>query len=126
MIAFTWKIHWGFADSKTFLITLLRLFHYLMRVISIAFKDFSCLLLFLLQIYALRFNTLLLKQRQLTFFLGVSFIYYVCRMFRKTNISYPLIHTRMWAYQMVRTVSFSENFAYILNEWSLNKMHLKA
>ena len=29
-------------------------------------------------------------------------------MFQKTNISYPLIRTR-----------FSENFAYVLNEWSL-------
>ena len=35
--------------------------------------------------------------------------------FRKTNISYPLIRTRTWAYQGVRNVSFSENLAYALN-----------
>ena len=39
--------------------------------------------------------------------------------FPKTNISDPLIHTRMCAYQGVRNVSFSENFAYVLNEWPL-------
>ena len=37
----------------------------------------------------------------------------------KTNVSYPLIRTRTCAYQGVRNVSFSENFAYVLNEWSL-------
>ena len=31
--------------------------------------------------------------------------------FRKTNISYPLIHTRTCAYQGVRNVRFSENLA---------------
>ena len=36
--------------------------------------------------------------------------------FLKTNVSYPLIHTRTCAYQGVRNVSFSENFAYVLNE----------
>ena len=38
--------------------------------------------------------------------------------FEKTNIFYPLISTRTCAYQEVRNISFSENFAYILNEWS--------
>ena len=37
--------------------------------------------------------------------------------FRK-NISYPLICTRTCTYQGIRNVSFSENFAYLLNEWS--------
>ena len=50
----------------------------------------------------------------------VSFIQYVRRIFRKTNISYPLIRTRTCAYQGVRNVSFLESFAYVLNEWSLN------
>ena len=36
--------------------------------------------------------------------------------FRKTNISYPLMRTRTCVYQGVRNVSFSENFAYVLNE----------
>ena len=35
------------------------------------------------------------------------------------NISYPLIRTRTCACQGVRSVSFSENFAYVLNGWSL-------
>ena len=34
------------------------------------------------------------------------------------NITYLLIRTRTFAYQGVRNVSFSENFAYLLNEWS--------
>ena len=38
---------------------------------------------------------------------------------RKTNISYPLIRTLTCAYQKVRKVSFSNSFAYTLNEWSL-------
>ena len=38
------------------------------------------------------------------------------------NISYPLIRIRTWAYQGVRKVSFSENFAYVLNESSLMEM----
>ena len=38
---------------------------------------------------------------------------------RKTNISYPLIRTRSCAYQGLRNVSFSENFAYVLSGWSL-------
>ena len=37
-----------------------------------------------------------------------------------TDISYPLIRTRTCPYQGVRNVSFSENFAYVLNEWSVN------
>ena len=44
-----------------------------------------------------------------------SFIKYVRKIFRKTNISNPLIRTRTCAYQGVRNVSFSENFAYVLN-----------
>ena len=39
--------------------------------------------------------------------------------FLKSNISYPLIRTLMCAYQGLRNVSFSENLAYELNEWSL-------
>ena len=48
-----------------------------------------------------------------------SFIYYVLKFFRKTNISYSLIRTRSCAYQGVRNISFSKNFAYVLNKWSL-------
>ena len=39
------------------------------------------------------------------------------QIFWKTNISYLLIRTRMRAYQGARNFSFSENFAYALNEW---------
>ena len=48
-------------------------------------------------------------------FLKESSIKYVCKIFRKTNVSNPLIRTRTCAYQGVRNVSFSENFAYVLN-----------
>ena len=41
-----------------------------------------------------------------------SFIKYLHKMFRKINISYPLIRTHKCAYHGVRKV----NFAYILNE----------
>ena len=37
----------------------------------------------------------------------------------KTNISDLLIRTSAGAYQGVRNVSFSENFAYVLNGWSV-------
>ena len=36
-------------------------------------------------------------------------------MFQKPNISYPLKRRRTCAYLRVKTVSFSENFAYALN-----------
>ena len=34
---------------------------------------------------------------------------------QKTKIFYPLLDTRMSAYEGVRNVSFSESFAYVLN-----------
>ena len=40
---------------------------------------------------------------------------------KTTNISYRLICTRRWAYQGVRSNSFTENFEYVLNEWSHKK-----
>ena len=45
-----------------------------------------------------------------------AILLYVRKFLRKTNISYLLVCTRMFAYEGVRNVSFSENFAYILNE----------
>ena len=45
---------------------------------------------------------------------GLS-IWHVRKIFRKTDISDPLIRTRTCAYQGIRNVSFSENFAYALN-----------
>ena len=44
-----------------------------------------------------------------------SFIKYVRKIFQKTNISNPLIRIRTCAYQGVRNISFSEDFAYVLN-----------
>ena len=38
---------------------------------------------------------------------------------KRTTISYRLIRTPRCAYQGIGNVSFSENFAYVLNEWSL-------
>ena len=49
---------------------------------------------------------------------GLS-IKYVRKISRKTNISNPLIRTRKSAFQGVRNVSFSENFAYVLHGWPL-------
>ena len=46
-----------------------------------------------------------------------SSVKYVGKIFRKTNISNSLIRTLTCAYQGVRNVSFSENFAYVLNGW---------
>ena len=49
-------------------------------------------------------------------------IKYVRKIFRETNISLPpppLPDTPTCAYQGVRNGSFSESFAYILNEWPL-------
>ena len=40
------------------------------------------------------------------------------QIFRKTDIAYPLIRTHTCASQRVRNVSFSENFAHVLNWWS--------
>ena len=44
-----------------------------------------------------------------------SFIKYVRKISRKTNISNPLIRTCTCGYHGVRNVSFSGNFAYVLN-----------
>ena len=48
-----------------------------------------------------------------------SFIYYIRKIFQKTNISYLLIRTQTCEYQGVRNVSFSENSANVINEGSL-------
>ena len=50
-----------------------------------------------------------------TEFIQGSSANYARIIFRKTNISYPLTSTRTCAYQGVRNVSFSENFADVLN-----------
>ena len=52
---------------------------------------------------------------------GIIHSVYVHKYFRKTNIFYPLIRKHTCAYQKVRNVAFSENFAYVLNEWSLSE-----
>ena len=46
--------------------------------------------------------------------MGLS-IKYVRKIFRKTNTSNPLMRARTCAYQGVRNISFSENFAYVLH-----------
>ena len=52
---------------------------------------------------------------------GNKIIHLVClrKIFRKTYISYLPIRTRTSVYQGVRNVRFWENFAYVLNDWSL-------
>ena len=46
-------------------------------------------------------------------------------MVRKTSISNPLIRARTCAYQGVRNINFSKNFACILNECPLNRSSLQ-
>ena len=48
-----------------------------------------------------------------------SLIYYVRKIFQKSNIYYPLLRTRRSAYQGVRNIISSDNFTNVLNEWSL-------
>ena len=50
---------------------------------------------------------------------STAILIYVRKIFLISNNSDPLIRTRTCAYQGVRNVSFTENFAYyVLNEWS--------
>ena len=52
-----------------------------------------------------------------------SSILYVQKVFKNTNISYNLTHI---VYQEVRNVSVLQNFAYVLNVWSLmNHLYYK-
>ena len=51
-----------------------------------------------------------------------SLVYYVLKIFQKTNISYPLIRTRTFAFLRVGNVSFLENFARVVNEWCLTTL----
>ena len=53
-----------------------------------------------------------MDQWEFIYTLGLS-IKYVRKMFRKTNVSNPLISTRTCAYQGVRNVNFLDNFAYV-------------
>ena len=46
---------------------------------------------------------------------GADRVKYIRKIFRKTNISYPMVRKRMCVKQEVRNVSFSEDFAYVLN-----------
>ena len=41
------------------------------------------------------------------------------------KLTYPLIRTCTCAFQEVRNISFSENFAYVINEWSYTKSEVK-
>ena len=55
-----------------------------------------------------------------------SSIKYAQRIFRKTSIFNPLIRTRSCAYQGVCNISFSENFACVLNWWPLRLIIMEA
>ena len=60
-----------------------------------------------------------MTKSRLYLYIGSS-IKYVRKIFRKTNISNPMIRTHKCAYQRVKNISFSENFAYVLNRWPLS------
>ena len=64
------------------------------------------------------FRKIIIVLRKFLFLNKGPSIKYVRKIFRKTNISNPLIRTHSCAYQGVRNVSFSENFAYVLNKLS--------
>ena len=58
-----------------------------------------------------KINQIVFGQEFMQHIWGGASIKYVSKIFRKTNISNPLI----------RNVSFLENFAYVLNWWPLDK-----
>ena len=60
----------------------------------------------------------------LRFYHSGTFIYYVCTIFRKTNISYPQIRLRLCAYQGVRNVSFPGKF-YEFNKWLIHSTRFR-
>ena len=55
---------------------------------------------------------------EISFLRGIIHLVHA-QIFRKADISYPLIRRRTYAYQRARNICFSENFAYVLNTWSL-------
>ena len=59
-----------------------------------------------------------MKDEILSFHLGIIHLART-QNFPKKNIYYHLIRTDTRAYEMERNFNFSENFAYVLNEWSL-------
>ena len=63
-------------------------------------------------VYGLYLRGNSMDQWEFIYTLGLS-IKYVRKMFRKTNVSNPLISTRTCAYQGVRNVNFLDNFAYV-------------
>ena len=58
-----------------------------------------------------------MKDEILSFYLGIIHLART-QNFPKKNIYYHLIRTDPRAYEMERNFNFSENFAYVLNEWS--------
>ena len=53
-------------------------------------------------------------------------MHYVGKIFQKLTIFNPLIRTRPCACQAARNVNFSENFAHVLNGFSLTKAECKS
>ena len=56
-----------------------------------------------------------LNDKMSDLFIWEPSIEYARKYFRKTNISYTLIRPHASGYKGVRNVSFSEDFAYLLN-----------
>ena len=69
---------------------------------------------FVRSVYVLYLQGNSMNQWEFIYTLGSS-IKCVRKMFRKTNVSNPLISTRTCAYQGVRNDNFSDNFAYVPN-----------
>ena len=84
-----------------------------MGVVDCKFKELS-------KCFDIMYSITELRRTVFVISLKGSSIKYLLKIFRKTNISNPLTRTRTHAYHGIRNVSFSENFAYVLNGWLLN------
>ena len=62
---------------------------------------------------------LLMIFRNSVIYLMIFVSKHVLKIFRKAKICYPLKRTHTYTYQEVRKINFLENFACVLNGWSL-------
>ena len=83
------------------------------RTVFLNFHFFKKMSIFGTELFAYRFVQMV--QNGTKHQIQGSSIQDMCKIFRKINISYPLIRTHPCAYQGVRNVSFSKNFVYVLN-----------
>ena len=90
-----------------------------MRYLKILFNKFIPLLQLQHLFHRKTLESLWESSKIIKYSLG-KLIYYVRKIFRKTNIPYPPARTSTCAYQKVRNVTFFETEAYVVNGWSLS------